>query len=167
MGFAKQCLNEGRPLPHRWLMDHAGNPTDDPRTLFEAPKGTILPLGGLDAGHKGYALGLLVEALSSGLAGQGRADRQEGWGANVFVQVLDPDAFGGGEAFTRQTGWLVDACRASPPRPGVERVRLPGEAGLARKREQLQHGVALHPGIMPTLEPWAQRWEIRLPDSLP
>ena len=52
----------------------AGNATDDPAVLFNEPKGTLLPLGGLDAGHKGYALALLVEALTGGLAGFGRAD---------------------------------------------------------------------------------------------
>ena len=49
--------------------------------LFAEPKGTLLPLGGLDAGHKGYALALLVEMATGGLAGFGRADPTEGWGA--------------------------------------------------------------------------------------
>jgi LDH2 family malate/lactate/ureidoglycolate dehydrogenase len=65
----------------------------------------------------------------------GRADPNEGWGATVFVQAIDPQAFGGVAAFGRQMDWLVDACHAAKPRPGVERVRLPGEGGLARFRD--------------------------------
>ena len=102
----------------------AATPTDDPAVLFDEPKGTLLPLGGLDAGHKGFALALLIEALTAGLTGFGRADPSEGWGATVFVQVLDPQAFGGRDAFLRQTQWLADACHAATPRPGG-RARAP------------------------------------------
>src|SRR4029450_1952255 len=103
-----------------------------PPVLFNEPKGTLLPLGGLDAGHKGYALALLIEAATGALAGHGRADPPDGWGATVFAQVLDPAAFGGADAFARQIDWLVDACHDAPPRPGGPAVRLPGEHGLAR-----------------------------------
>jgi L-lactate dehydrogenase len=153
----------GEQLPHAWLQDASGNPTRDPGALFADPKGTLLPLGGLEAGHKGYALALLIESMTAGLAGFGRADPAEGWGATVFVQVLDPAAFGGRDAFLRQTGWLADACHASRPRPGVEAVRLPGERGLARMREQRANGVALHPSIVPALSSWSQKLGASLP----
>ncbi len=163
MGFAKQEMNAGRKLPGPWLIDHAGNATDDPGALFNEPKGALLPLGGLDAGYKGFGLALLIEALTAGLAGLGRADPVEGWGGTVFVQVIDPEAFGGLEAFRRQMDYLVRAAHDSKPRPGVERVRLPGEAGLRRMREQRARGVALYPTIMPSLAPWAERLAVPLP----
>jgi L-lactate dehydrogenase len=163
MGFAKQERDAGRRLPGAWLVDYVGNATDDPGALFREPKGALLPLGGLDAGYKGFGLALLIEALTGGLAGHGRADPAEGWGGTVFVQVLDPAAFGGLDAFRRQMDHLVAAAHASPPRPGVERVRLPGEAGLARLREQRAHGVALYPTIMPALTSWAERFAVSLP----
>jgi LDH2 family malate/lactate/ureidoglycolate dehydrogenase len=133
--------------------------------LFNEPKGTLLPLGGLEAGHKGYALALLVEALTAGLAGFGRADPAEGWGATVFVQVLDPEAFGGRDTFLRQTSWLADACRAATPRPGGASVRLPGERGVRLMREQRQHGVELHASILPALEPWAEKLAVPMPGT--
>ena len=150
-------------LPHPWVQDAAGNPTRDPAVLFGEPRGTLLPLGGLEAGHKGYALALLIEAMTAGLAGHGRADPAEGWGATVFVQVLDPAAFGGREAFARQMDWLVDACHGATPRPGGERVRLPGERALRLHREQRANGVALYDEIMPALAPWATRLGVAAP----
>jgi hypothetical protein len=45
-------------------------------------------------------LALLIEALTGGLAGFGRADPGDGWGATVFVQVVDPAAFGGSDDFS-------------------------------------------------------------------
>src|SRR5512141_560488 len=39
MGYAKQEMEAGRKLPGAWLVDAAGNPTDDPGALFAEPKG--------------------------------------------------------------------------------------------------------------------------------
>jgi L-lactate dehydrogenase len=162
-GMTARLHNAGEKLAHPWVQDARGNATTDPAVLFNEPKGTLLPLGGLEGGHKGYALALLVEALTGGLGGFGRADPVEGWGATVFVQVIDPAAFGGSEAYARQMDWLVDACHDATPRPGVERVRLPGENGLKRYREQTADGVALFPSIMPALQPWAEKLGVVAP----
>jgi L-lactate dehydrogenase len=162
-GMTARLHRHGQRLAHPWLLDGAGRATDDPSVLFNEPKGTILPTGGIDAGHKGYALALIIEMLTGALAGFGRADPKQGWGATVLVQAIDPAAFGGREAFARQADWLVDACRGNPPRPGVDAVRLPGQRGLARRRDQLAHGVALHEDIMPALVPWSQKLGIALP----
>jgi len=164
-GQALRLHAEKRPFPGAWVLDAAGNPSSDPAALFAKPRGALLPVGGLDHGHKGYALGLLVEALTSGLAGHGRADVPTAWTNCVFLQVFDPALFGGSAEFQRQTEWLADACRQTPPRAGFERVRLPGEAGLQRRREQLEHGVELHAGILPALEPWAEKLGVPLPPA--
>lgn len=165
-GLTGRLRSEGRTLGHPWLLDAAGQPTPDPAALFTDPPGSILPLGGLDSGHKGYALGLLVEALTAALGGFGRADPSEGWGAAVFLQVIDPAAFGGLDEFLRQTTWLADAARASPPVPGTDAVRLPGARGLALRRRQLAEGVALYPSIMPALAPWAERLGVPAPGAV-
>jgi L-lactate dehydrogenase len=159
-----RLVKEGRRFPAAWVLDAEGNPTDDPTALTKG--GTILPAGGLDHGHKGYGWALIVEALTQGLAGFGRAEAPTGWGACAFVQVVDPGAFGGREAFARETGWLARTCRSSAPRPGVERVRLPGEQALARRREALARGVVMYPGIMDALRPFAERFGIQMPGVL-
>jgi L-lactate dehydrogenase len=162
-GLTGRLHKEGRRLPAPWVIDGHGRPSDDPAVLFAEPKGTILPLGGMDSGHKGYGLSLLVEALTGGLAGHGRADPREGWGATVFLQVIDPRAFAGLDAFTRQTGAVARQCHASrPAQPGAP-VRTPGEKGLALASRQHASGVALYPSILPMLEPWAGKLGIAMP----
>ena len=165
-GLAKRLHAEKRPMPGPWALDSHGELTSDPGVLFGQPPGSLLPIGGLDHGHKGYALGLLVEALTGGLAGHGRADPKEGWGASVFIQVLAPALFGGTGDFLRQTTWVADACRATPPRPGVERVRLPGEAGLRRRAQQQANGVELYSSILPALLPWCTKLDVPVPIAL-
>jgi LDH2 family malate/lactate/ureidoglycolate dehydrogenase len=162
-GLTKRLAAEGKRFPGPWAVDATGEPTDDPARVFAQPAGALLPMGGLDHGHKGFALGLLVEALTSGLAGHGRADPPEGWTANVFLQVMDPRLFGGEEAFVRQTEHLAAACRAVPPRAGFDRVRMPGEAGLRRRADQLEHGIALYPTILQALAPWAEKLGVPMP----
>jgi LDH2 family malate/lactate/ureidoglycolate dehydrogenase len=165
-GLTGRLHKEGKRLAGPWVMDASGNETDDPSVLFDDPPGTILPVGGRGYGQKGYGLALMVEALSQGLSGYGRADPEEGWGASTFVQVLDPEAFAGLGAFVRQTGHTASACRASTPAPGVERVRLPGEGALARKRRALEHGATLYPGILDSLAPWAEKLGVARPKAL-
>ena len=162
--LTKRLQTEGARFPGIWALTAEGEPTDDPAALYTKPPGTLLPMGGIDHGHKGYAFALLVEALTAGLTGHGRADPGEGWGATVFVQVMNPAFFGGAEAFRRQTEHVAASCRATPPRPGFERVRLPGESGLRRRAEQLANGVALHPSILPALKPWAGKLGVAIAD---
>ena len=164
--LTNRLRKEGKHLPQHWLIDENGEPSDDPAVLHPPHKGTILPLGGLDAGHKGYGLALLVEALTAGLAGHGRADPPEPLGASVFLQILDPEAFSGGAAFRRQMDWVAQACLDNPPRPGFERVRLPGQNGLLRRERQLREGVALEASILPALTPWAEKFGVSLPAAL-
>ena len=164
-GLTKRLHREGRRLPAPWVIDGHGRPTDDPAVLFSEPKGTILPLGGIDSGHKGYGLSLLVEALTGGLAGHGRADAREGWAATVFVQIIDPGAFSGAEAFARQMGEVTRRCHASRPSRAGAAVRTPGENGMAMAARQREQGVELYPSIMPMLEPWAGKLGVPLPPA--
>lgn len=162
-GLTNRLHQQGGKLPAPWLIDGHGQPSNDPAVLFDEPKGTILPLGGLDSGHKGYGLSLLVEALTGGLAGHGRADPREGWGATVFLQVIDPQAFGGRAAFERQLGEVARQCRTSKPVDPKRPVRLPGERGFQLADDQARQGVLLHEGILPSLAPWAQKYGVSLP----
>jgi len=165
--LAMRLREEGKMFPHAWLLDENGEPSNDPSVLFPPRAGTILPLGGIDSGHKGYGLSLIVEALTSGLSGYGRADpKEKGMSASVLVQILDPELFGGLDAFRRQTQWIAEACRASPARPGAGAVRLPGEAGLARREKHLRDGVEIASAVMASLEARADKLGVTVPPAI-
>ena len=165
-GFSARLAAEGRSWSHTWWLDAAGRPTTDSSVVTTEPPGTILPTGGVDHGHKGYALALLIESLSQALPGFGRADRPTSWGASFFVQAWDPELFTDRQAFLRQTSWLAAACRGNPPRPGVERVRVPGDQAAACKLRALAEGIELYPGILEALSREAARLGVPLPASI-
>ncbi len=166
MGMSDRIKDGGNRLPGPWLIDNQGRASDDPAVLETDPPGALQPLGGLDRGHKGFALALMMEALTSGLPGYGRADGPTNWGAGVYLQVIDPEAFGGLDNFTHQTSWLAEACRAAAVPPGQAPVRIPGDGALARKRQALAEGVALYSTIMGDLAPWGEQLGVAAPASI-
>lgn len=151
-GMSARLHKQGARFPEKWLKDAEGNATADPAVLFSDPSGSLLPIGGMEYGHKGFALGTMVEALTSGLSGFGRRDAPDRWGASVLVQMIDPDAFAGLDAFRAETGSFVDACRANPVPDGAAPVRMPGERGLALRGRYLAEGVPLPAGVAEDIE---------------
>jgi len=148
------------------LQTASGKLTNDPAVMFSNPTGSILPLGGAELGHKGFALSIIVEALTNALGGHGRAKKPARWGASVWLQIINPAFFGGTKEFAKETQFFAQACKKAKQCPGIRKIRLPGEESLARRSEQLKSGVALHFEILPALQPWAKKLAVPLPKSL-
>lgn len=146
--FVESAAAAGKRLPGQWIIGPDGVPSDDPGLLSTDPKGALLPTGGTDHGHKGYALALLIEMLTSGLAGNGRVEQPTRWGSSVFVMVIDPAHHGGQAAFIRETGKVAELCRNARGLRG-EAVRVPGQRGLALRTERMAKGI---PFDAPALE---------------
>jgi len=165
-GLTGRLYAEGKKLPGPWVQDNTGKASNDPSVLFSDPPGTILPIGGKEYGHKGFGLALIIEALTQGLSGFGRADPPEGWGAAVYLKITDPRAFCGIEEFKRQTTWLANSCRNTPPAPGFTAVRLPGDNAFKERANALQKGVLIYPGLLEDLAPFAEKFKLDMPRPL-
>lgn len=163
MGLTGRLAKEGGRLPGAWVQDEQGVPTDDPLVVTPPRKGTLLPLGGIESGHKGYGLGLMVEAFTAGLAGQGRSEPGQRWGATLYLQVIDPQFFNGRAAFEQQMDWIAAQCEGNPPAQADRPVRLPGRRGLSLRREQLEAGVVLPESVVRALTEWAGKLGLQLP----
>jgi LDH2 family malate/lactate/ureidoglycolate dehydrogenase len=166
IGLSQRLSRQNKRLPGKWVLDANGRITDDPAVIFEEPSGSILPLGGLELGHKGFALGLLVEALTSGLCGFGRKDTPGRWGATVFLMMVDPGALGGREEFIAESTWIAEACLKADPLDKSNPVRLPGQAALAKKRRYLKNGIELEPGIIHAMEKWSATLGVSVPTPI-
>jgi L-lactate dehydrogenase len=147
-----RAAKNNEKLAGEWLLKSDGTTTNDPQTFFENPASTLLPLGGMDLGYKGFALGIMIEAMTSALGGHGRNDNPERWGASVFVQVIDPSKFSGENYFLKEMEFFKNQCLASTPLNAKNPVRMPGEKGLKRKKWNLENGLLISDELLNLLE---------------
>lgn len=163
VSMARTKAATGVNFEHPWLMDNQGNPTTDPRVLeLASPRGSLMLLGGAEYGHKGFGLALMVEALTQGLSGQGRLDAPKRWGGNVFLQVLDPQAFAGSQNFLSQMDFIGDACRASTPAKEGGLVRLPGDQAVRNILRAQSEGIQLSETTLSQLVACAEKLGVAL-----
>lgn len=148
-GKIRVYRNTRQPLPVGWILDSDGRPATDPDAFYGPQPGGILPLGGA-AGHKGFALGLLVELLGSGLAGVSFRDPQA-FGNGVCFVVLDPSAFCPLDEFRRLMDETVAYVKSSAPAPGFEEVLVPGELEFRTLRQRRQEGIPIDPQTLAAL----------------
>ncbi|WP_323015085.1 Ldh family oxidoreductase, partial [Devosia sp.] len=140
----------GAPLPQGVAADKAGNPTTNPH---EADM--LLPLGGVDYGYKGAGLAGVATLFSALLTGTtldpdfipmyGSGDISTPRNMGHFVLVIDPEKFAGRELFGALMARYLESLRASPLRPGAERVMAPGDREWAEKARREQEGIPLDP----------------------
>ncbi|NDV99297.1 Ldh family oxidoreductase [Salipiger sp. PrR002] len=162
----REHINSGTEFAHPWMLDGAGSATTDPTVINQSPKGSILPVGGADHGHKGFAMGLMVEMLTQALAGHGRVEAPTRWGANVFLQVIDPEAFGGREAFVAQVEHLNEACRNSRPIDPARPVRIPGDRAASAAARARTEGVTLPGEVLTRIRACAAEAGLAFPEPL-
>jgi len=133
-----------RLMPEPWVIDADGNPSVNPHDLYSG--GAILPM----AGHKGFALGLLVEILGGILAGEGCASLGENPGNGFVILILDSGRVRPREEFGLRVDKVIETVKAIPPASGFPQVLVPGEPELATQAER---DIA---GIPVSRETWRQ-----------
>lgn len=147
--------NQGKAVPDGWIVDAQGQPTNDPKQFYGPPRGGVLPLGGA-AGHKGFALSLLVELLGSALAGVSSQDTT-GAGNGVCFVVIDPTAFCPAAEFRRLVDETIAYIKSSPPAPGFTEVLVPGEIEFRTLRQRRHEGIPVDPPTLAALRRHGER----------
>jgi hydroxycarboxylate dehydrogenase B len=126
-GRIRLLRNRGLAAPAGLLHDAAGRPTTDPNVLYEVPGGTIQPLGSPDFGHKGSALGMLVEVMATVLAGEVADDPDRD--NNLTLLALVPD-----EGFVARADASVDYVHRAAPIDPSRPPLVPGEVEADARR---------------------------------
>jgi len=142
-GKVRHHFQKGEAVPDGWLVDHDGEPTNDPGQLYAEPPGAILPLGG-PAGHKGYALAFLVDILAGALSGAGCSPPDEhptSPGGGIVMLAINVGQFAPTSEFHRQVSGLVDHVKSSAPAPGFEAVLVPGEFEFQQRERRRRDGI--------------------------
>jgi LDH2 family malate/lactate/ureidoglycolate dehydrogenase len=154
-GVVRRLRDIGAPAPEGSIQDASGAPSRDPAVLYEDPAGTILPLGGPRFGHKGYALGLLVEAMTTVLAGEEATDpRRLGNNLTVLVVAGGEDVVSAGPALARYV-------RSSRPADPDHPVLLPGDP--EKSARQGNADVSIDPPTWHAINELATRYGVAVP----
>lgn len=148
-------------IPEGWALTRTGEPTTD---AAEALLGTVQTM----AGHKGYALALMVEALSGVLSGAAigsdvgsmykNLDRKQDVGH--FFCLLNIQAFMDQEKFDDRMSWMVERLKANKLRPGVEEILIPGERSARAAQKNEEHGVTLGGETIVEIERWCKHFGV-------
>jgi len=144
----------GTDLPKGCIIGANGRPSTNPADFYGPPPGALLPLGGFLAGHKGYALAMLVEVLSGALSGAGCSGSGERDSQGVFILAINPEVFGPPEEFAQKLTQLVEITKSSPKAEGVTEILIPGEPEWREKEKRLRSGIFIEEAT------WAEIMEI-------
>ena len=125
-GRIRHLRNIGDAAPPETLLDASGAESRDANVLYADPPGTIMPLGGFRLGHRGFALGLLVEAFATLLAGDESVDPARIGNNVAFVVIgVEPE-------FAERASHLASYVLSAAPRDKYE-VILPGALEQQRR----------------------------------
>jgi uncharacterized oxidoreductase len=150
-GKVRVKRNRKEPLPAGWAIDPAGRPVSDPEVFYGPPRAGLLPAGG----HKGTALGLIVEVLGGILSGEGAIGDRTGPVHNgTFLVLIEVARFLPLVDFTGQVSDLVRFVKSSTPAAGVAEVLVPGEPEARSEAHRRAHGIPVE------AETWRQIEEI-------
>jgi uncharacterized oxidoreductase len=146
-GKVRVKRNRKEPLPTGWAIDGQGAPVTDSTAFYGPPRAGLLPM----AGHKGTALGLVVEVMGGILSGAGVIGAATGPVLNgSFILLVDVARFLPLDDFTRQVSDLAAWVKSSTPGAGVGGVLVPGEPEARMERERGAQGVPVED------ETWSQ-----------
>jgi ureidoglycolate dehydrogenase (NAD+) len=154
---------EGHTLPDGVVIDARGEVTRD-----AAAANALLPLGGHEYGHKGYALALIVELLCGPLNGMPAADRITPMFGDLtarrhlgsLVMALDPMRFAGGPRLADSVRELLGAMRRQPGN-----VQYPGEPEARFEATRRRDGIPIEDGLWAEFDEWSQTLGVPLPET--
>ena len=132
----------GELLPDEWLLSSEGVPSRDPNDLYNG--GAILPMGGLQGGHKGYGLSFMITLLGGMLGELACPDMgQSSFRNGSSIIVIDLGALAPIEHIRSQAEDLVQYVKDTPPMQGHSGVLYPGEIEARTRQERSDKGVSV------------------------
>jgi len=133
--------NRREKIPEGWAIDKDGAPTTDPQAAID---GIILPM----AGHKGYAIAMMVDILSGVLTGGGflsqvhspykTADRSH---CGHFMIALNIEALQPLAEFNRRMEQYIAEIKSVPLAQGFDEIFYPGE--MEARNDSVNRGEGL------------------------
>ncbi len=138
-GKIRAAAEAGKTIPSNWAVDRNGKPVTDPAKAYAA-----VPM----SGAKGYAIGVMIEILSSRLTGMPYGAhiirKFDDWENKAFmghyVQAIDIGAFCPVNEFKKRADEFFEDLKGQPTAPEVKEILIPGEPELRTKSLREKEG---------------------------
>jgi LDH2 family malate/lactate/ureidoglycolate dehydrogenase len=157
-------------IPEGWALDSKGVPTT---TASAAMKGTLLPLGGREAGFKGTGLAVAIEILCGVLSGGAITNevgslrsRNHPAGVSHSFLAIDVQRFLSVHDFTSKVAQLMGILKATPVAPGFEEILMAGEREKIVEKQRLRDGIPVPPHLWVSLSRLADTHKLDPPKTL-
>ena len=133
----------GEPIPEGWALAADGQPTTDPEAALSY--GTLLPVGGVEHGHKGYGLIVLVDILVGALSRGGvcHEDSPEDFSNALLLLALDIEPLAPREAYEADVESLRSYVKSGPRLDSVDEILFPGEFEATTARRRRAEGIRI------------------------
>jgi L-2-hydroxycarboxylate dehydrogenase (NAD+) len=156
-GKVKTKALRGEMMPEGWMIDRTGKPLTDPK---RADEGMLLPLGGMEAGYKGFGLAMIIGLIAGTLGGAAMGkdvidfnhDDDSVTNTGQAICAINVSAFGDVDTFKAAVDTLVRDLHHSKRMPGVERISLPGERSAETRQTRARDGIPIAPALMSSLD---------------
>jgi LDH2 family malate/lactate/ureidoglycolate dehydrogenase len=158
-GKMEVYAKRGATLKSGMLVDEDGRSSTDPNTFLKIRRdktmGGIMPMGGegmLFGGHKGYALGMLVDILTGIFAG-GAVSTQVRVKPHLekcghFFAAIDYGMFGDKKAIEERMTDYLQGFRDALKAEGQTRIFVPGDKESDSERDVMLRGVGVNEATM-------------------
>ena len=139
-GKIEQKKDRQEPIPDGWLINHDGDYVNEGELYGGKEEFAVLPLGGLQFGHKGYGLAMMVEMIVGPLTRAGCSKDGPG-GDGIMILAIDIAQFNDLDTHYREVEALVDWVHSARPLPGVKKIYAPGEIEEETRQQRLAEGI--------------------------
>ena len=156
-GKVKTKALRGEMMPEGWMIDREGKPLTDPK---RAEEGMLLPLGGMEAGYKGFGLAMIIGLIAGTLGGAAMGkdvidfnhDDDSVTNTGQAIAAINVAAFGDVATFKAAIDTIVRDLHKSERIPGVDRITLPGERSEETRIARARDGIPIAPALMRGLD---------------
>lgn len=163
LGKVRVAYNKGEQVAPGRLIDHTGQPTTEPKVMFEDPRGAQTAFGE----HKGWALAFMAEVLGGAMTGGPRSgdgfQGKRGLVNGIMSIVIQPGRLVDGGWFDGAVATLTDYVKASPAADPDKPVQVPGEAERISRAQRGRDGIPVDPTTWKQIANCAQAFGLEVP----
>lgn len=161
--------NTNEKIPPHWGLDSDGYFSEDPHAIT-----TLLPFGGADAQHKGFALSLFIDILSGVLSGAAFStqignmyhDFSKKQNVGHFLLSIDIASIMPVNEFLDRLELFLELVFSAVSRNKDAEPFIPGQRSFETKKARLRNGIPLPAAVYSDLQELAECYSVPLPQRV-